>query len=293
MLDVRLDGTVLNLRPEGGTLTLPVHPGPQTAVVRFRDSGAASGLVQRMPAVDLAAPASNVQMVLRLPQSRWLLATSGPLAGPAVLFWGELLVMILGAAALARGLAWRNRPTPPSPPIPLLFTSWLLLGLGFATASWVALAFVVAWLLALEARRRLDPEEVSWWRFDFIQLALVGLTVIALGCLFYAVPHGLLGSPDMRVEGNGSTAHELRWFADRTAGLLPEAKAFTLPLLVFRAAMLAWALWLAASVVRWLRWAYVCLNQGGGWRKSGAAPVPAIQPTLDAAPKSSGPAPVV
>jgi hypothetical protein len=286
VLELRVDGTVLNLRPEQGALTLPIHPGPQTAVVRFRDAEATSGLLRRMPAVDLGAAASNVQMTMRLPEGRWLVATSGPQVGPAVLFWGELLAMVLGAAALVGLLRrWPTRPSTSATSSPLSFTSWLLLGLGFATASWVALAFVVAWLVAIEGRRRLDPARLSWWRFDFVQLALVGLTVIALGCLLYAVPHGLLGSPDMRVEGNGSSAHQLRWFADRTDGALPDAKAFTLPLLMFRAAMLAWALWLAASVVRWLRWAFVCLTEGGGWKKPpggvrpqapAAAPVPPV-----------------
>jgi hypothetical protein len=289
VLDVRVDGTVLNLRPEKGALTLPIHPGPQTAVVRFRDTEATNGWMRRMPAVDLGAAASNVQWTMRLPEGRWLLATSGPQVGPAVLFWGELLAMVLGAAGLALLLRrWPVRGEGPAAAdaSPLSFASWLLLGLGFATASWVALGFVVAWLVALEARRRLDTAALTWWRFDFVQLALLGLTVIALGCLLYAVPHGLLGSPDMRVEGNGSSSHQLRWFADRVAGPLPGAKAFTLPLLMFRAAMLAWALWLAAAVVRWLRWGYACWTAGGGWKTPPVAR-PATPGPSDGSPPAS------
>jgi len=30
--------------------------------------------------------------------------------------------------------------------------------------------------------------------------------------------------------------------------------------------MLAWALWLALALLRWLRWAWESLAAGGGWR---------------------------
>ena len=39
-----------------------------------------------------------------------------------------------------------------------------------------------------------------------------------------------------------------------------------MPLLVYRAAMLAWALWLALALLRWLRWGWGCFTAGGGWR---------------------------
>ncbi|QQR75259.1 MAG: hypothetical protein IPJ17_06690 [Holophagales bacterium] len=276
VLEVKIDDTVLNLRPQQGRLSLPLHPGTQRIVLRFRDVAGAS-LLGSSPAVDLGAPASNLQLVRRLPANRWLLATWGPPVGPAVLVWGELAVLLLAAWALARfGRA------------PLSLLQWLLLGLGFATASWWALAVVVAWLLALEARRRMSLD-LAWWRHDLLQLLLVGLTVVAMGCLIYAVPQGLLGSPDMRVAGNGSSAHELRWFADRTAGPLPVASTFTLPLFVFRLAMLAWALWLATSVVAWLRWGYSCLTTGGGWRPRPPRPAASLPTTPP--PSTDGSAP--
>jgi len=30
--------------------------------------------------------------------------------------------------------------------------------------------------------------------------------------------------------------------------------------------MLAWALWLAASLIRWARWGWSCLTEAGLWR---------------------------
>ncbi|MFH1177976.1 MAG: hypothetical protein V1750_11260, partial [Acidobacteriota bacterium] len=271
VLEVKVDGAAVNLRPEQGRLTVPIHPGSQHLVVRWRDPRGAR-LSSRVPAIDLGASASNLGLVLKLPQSRWVLATAGPRVGPAVLYWGELLVLALVALLLSRlGQA------------PLTFHQWLLLGLGFSTFSWVALTVVVAWLLVLDLRGRLK-EDLPWWRFDLVQLALVGFTLVALGCLVAAVPYGLLGSPDMRVDGNGSSAYDLRWFADQTAGPLPAAAALSLPLWVYRLAMLAWALWLATAVVGWLRWGWQCLTTGGGWKRPPRVTAPAPVPPPARAP---------
>ncbi|MDX2438516.1 MAG: hypothetical protein QNL88_15900 [Acidobacteriota bacterium] len=254
VLEVNLDGASLNIRPDEGRLTVPIHPGEQSLSVRFRDQSAATWW-QRSPAVDLGASASNLQVVVNLAAHRWVLMTGGPRVGPAVLYWGELAVMMLVALLLAR--LGRTR---------LKLRHWVLLGLGFSTFSWIALGIVVAWLFALDARQRLD-RELPWWRFDFIQIALVGLTAVALVCLVVAIPFGLLGSPDMHVSGNGSSAYHLAWFDDLSDGPMPEVTTLSLPLWVYRVVMLVWALWLAAAVITWLRWGWECLTTGGGWLK--------------------------
>ena len=40
----------------------------------------------------------------------------------------------------------------------------------------------------------------------------------------------------------------------------------SVPLLVYRLFMLAWALWLALALLRWARWIWDCFTQGGLWR---------------------------
>ena len=46
----------------------------------------------------------------------------------------------------------------------------------------------------------------------------------------------------------------MRWFQDRTHGSLPTAMVISVPMLVYRGAMLAWSLWMALSLLRWLKW---------------------------------------
>jgi len=103
-----------------------------------------------------------------------------------------------------------------------------------------------------------------------------------------AIPMGLLGTPDMHVAGNGSTATALGWFHDQTASAMPQGSAWSVPLWVYKAAMLAWALWLANALVRWLRWGWEAYSRGGYWRSAvPSVPVIAGQP----APTTGEPAP--
>ena len=255
LLGVMRDNAPLNLRTQNGKLTLPLTPGSNRFEIRFR-TNTALGMLAGTPAVALGLPAANVNLVLNLPENRWLLATWGPPVGPAVLYWGELLVMILVAFALSR--SGRTR---------LKFRDWLLLGLGFSTFSWSALIFVVVWLFAFDWRGR-GAQPRSEALFNLSQIGLVLLTLVALASLISAVPQGLLGSPDMHVTGNGSTAQALQWFADRSTDALPRARAISLPLWVYKLLMLLWALWLANALIGWLRDAFTAWTRDGYWRKS-------------------------
>jgi len=97
-------------------------------------------------------------------------------------------------------------------------------------------------------------------------VTLVVLTILALTGLFSAIRRGLLGLPEMQISGNGSSASLLRWYHDRTGESLPRTWALSVPLMAYRGAMLAWALWIASSLIRWLRWGWDCFSESGLWR---------------------------
>jgi len=177
---------------------------------------------------------------------------------------------------------------------PLGTRDWILLGIGLSQVPLVAAALVAAWLLALGLRRTRGAEIRRPFVFDLAQLALVVWTLVALGILFWGVQTGLLGTPDMQIAGNGSSAYELNWYADRTGTLLPRAWIVSVPLLLYRFAMLAWALWLALALLRWMRWGWESLNTGDGWRplRKKWAPQPlTVPPVVGSAPPAAGPEP--
>lgn len=264
VIGVTRAGQSMPTRALDGKLSLPLQPGTQAIEIRFRDNTPIS-FNAGTPDIQLGLPAANIDLRIHLPRDRWLLAASGPPVGPAVLFWGELLVMIVLAWLLAR---WRNTP--------LRFHHWLLLGLGFSTFSWFALAFVVVWLFVLDLRARQAP--LINWQFNLMQIGIVLLTVIALCCLVLSIHNGLLGEPDMVVSGSDSFARNLHWFADRSSDTLPSASVLSLPLWVYNLVMLAWALWLAWAVVGWLRRGFAAWSTGGFWR---AWQAPRAEPAVE------------
>ena len=101
--------------------------------------------------------------------------------------------------------------------------------------------------------------------FDLLQIALALLTLTALGALFFAIQTGLLGSPDMKIAGNGSSSGLLRWYQDRAGNALPRPWLLSLSLWFYRGVMLVWALWVAQALVGWLRWGWQQWSQGGYW----------------------------
>ncbi|MEO8460778.1 MAG: hypothetical protein ABI451_09635 [Dokdonella sp.] len=252
VLSLKRDGEALNLRPRDGKLSLPIAPGSQAFELAFR-AVRDIAIHERTSAIALGLPAANIDLRMNLPDDRWLLAAFGPGVGPAVLFWGELLVMIALAFMLSR---WCKQP--------LRFHQWLLLGLGFSTFSWLALLIVILWLCALDWRAR-ESMTARDSMFNPVQIGLAVLTVVALFYLFAGIRNGLLGAPDMVVTGNGSYAHALHWFTDRSTDELPVAHVITLPLWCYRVAMLAWSLWLAWSLVGWLRRGFAAWMAGGYW----------------------------
>jgi hypothetical protein len=249
-----IDGNALPLLLADGAVTVPVRNGKQTVQIGWRASHD-SALALRTPALQLGRSTADIQLSMALPDDRWLLLTTGPQLGPAVLLWSELALLLLLAPVLGR---WSGTP--------LRWPQWLLLGLGFAAVSWWAAAIVAGWLLALGRRARLRVDNAHPLRFDAGQVLLLVLSAAALLSLVMAVPAGLLGSPDMGVVGNGSSASLLQWFHDRSGnGELPIASAWTLPLWAYKAAVLAWALWLANALLGWLRWGWQCFSHGGIW----------------------------
>jgi hypothetical protein len=254
VVSVTSDGEMLSVRPEDGALTLPIRPGEHGVAVSFQEERGGS-VIARTSAVDLGAGSGNVSVTLAFGVERWVLFTRGPWQGPAVLLWGELIAFLLLAPVLAR-----------LPGMPLTTWQWLLLGIGFSTFAWSMLALLALWFTAFAWRERGTLPTVRW-RYNLMQAALAALTLASFaGLLSTILWRALLGQPDMHIVGNGSSASELQWFADRTTGALPQGGALSLPHWVYQASILLWALWLSFTLLRWLPWAWHAWVREGIWR---------------------------
>jgi hypothetical protein len=278
--DAQLEGVTINsasqpIRQEGRKVTLPLVPGRQSATLTWRIPQGA-GAVFVAPPVGLGAPSVNATTSVQVTDARWVLFLRGPRLGPVVLFWSVLLVLLVVAFALGR-IAWS----------PLKSWQWMLLAVGLSQIPVVAAALVVGWLLFLGWRRRDAGERLHAAVFNLRQVALVLATLVGLVVLVVAVSKGLLGSPDMQIRGNGSSEVSLRWYDDRAGAELAQPWVVSVPLLAYRGVMLAWALWLAMSVLAWLKLGWGAFSSGGAWRRTPRPPMPPIAP----APPPPPPAP--
>lgn len=272
LLAVTMDGQVLPIQPQGRAVMVPITPGAHTLKLDWREPRGISALF-KTSSLGMGAPGVNDQININVPASRVVLLVGGPSVGPAVLFWGVLLVIVAAAVGLARlGVT------------PLSGLSWALLGLGIAQTSLLGMAVVVGWFFALEGRRRLAPK-LGRNPFIAIQLLVAAWAVVAAGVLLETVRVGLLGYPDLMIVGNGSDAGHLHWYADRFKDATATAWVLSAPVWAYRVAMLLWALWLAGSLLRWVKWAWECFSAGGYWPEKGAEVVKAgkagkaIEPT--------------
>ncbi len=252
---LKINGKRKPIRGEGGAVSISLAPGSSNVLLEWNQPSRFSFLI-RAPHVDIGEKAANVDITFHMPGNRWIIWTHGPVLGPAVLFWSYLAVILLAAFALGK-----VRLTP------LKFHHWLLLSLGLTQVYPVVALIVVGWFLVLAWRKGQREADRGFFAFNFTQLLIAAWTVAAALALYQAIENGLLGVPYMQISGNGSSDFTLRWFQDRIDGSMPAPWAFVLPMLVYRILMLLWALWLAVSLLKWIRWAWECFSSGGVWKK--------------------------
>ena len=253
-------GGAIPARVDGGRLVIPLRPGEQTLSIAWKVNqllGWRAGAGE----VRLSVESVNVDTVIVVPDDRWVLWTAGPQRGPAVRFWVLLIAALLAAMALGRAAH-----------SPLRSWAWILLVIGLTQVPTPAAMAVIAWLFFLAWRGLPAFQRLPDAGYNLLQVMLVLMTVVAMGILLAAVSGGLLGSPEMFITGNGSSRNTLRWFQDRSGPLLPRPQVWSLSIWWYRLLMLAWALWLAASLVSWLQLGWRHFGTGGFFRRGRPAP---------------------
>jgi hypothetical protein len=262
-------------------LVLPLMPGNNNVVIQWELARGVE-FATRTPALELDSIGNNISLALQFPGDRWPLWVSGPRIGPAMLYWGVLVVIVAVAFALA---AFTRRF---QLSIPLKTWHWLLLFIGMSTVNTVGSLAVLLWFFALEARRRFVQNNAALRESDMfylIQIGIVLLSLVATVAVVAVIPQSLLSTPDMQVTGNGSSNYFFAWYQDRSDNLLPQAQVISVPLWCYRVAMLAWSLWLVFALLQWVKWGWAIFAEGGIWpdrpkpaNPTVAAPAPIIAP---------------
>ncbi|MGE3319404.1 MAG: hypothetical protein AB7I18_08900 [Candidatus Berkiella sp.] len=262
--DVLINGMSQPINSKQGEITVPLNPGTQNIEVSWQEPHPIAS-IYRTPLVNLQMPSSNGVIDLSVSKERWILLLGGPVVGPAVLFWGILAVILAAAIALGR-----------SSLTPLRSWQWLLLAMGLTLATPMVMIIVVAWFVAMNKRKDISAN-VSISIFQWVQVGLVLLTLAFVVSLFTSISDGLLGYPSMQLSGpvvgivqsqfNNPDNYQLQWYQDMTKENLAQAWVISLPMYIYRVLMLLWALWLAFSLVKWLRWGWECFSTQGYWKE--------------------------
>jgi hypothetical protein len=251
------NGEAIPVRKDGTKVVVPLSPGEQSVSLGWKIN-TPLGLRARAGEVQLPVESANINTFISVPDNRWVLWADGPLRGPAVRFWSILICALLAAWVLGR-----------IPLSPLRSFEWMLLALGLTQVPLPAALAVVGWLFFLAWRGRASFLRLSSWSYNLLQIALIILTAGVLAVFVAVVAEGLLGNPEMFILGNGSNRSLLRWYQARSDAILPRPGCISVSIWWYRLLMLAWALWLAASLIRWLRWAWQQFSGGGCFRRMG------------------------
>jgi hypothetical protein len=242
------------IRRQGDQVLFNLQPGSQEVRIEWTDESPIASFIA-LPAIEMPDEVANIRSQMSIPTSRWILWANGPQRGPAVRFWVVLTLSLL--------VAWVLGMRPDSP---LKTYEWMLLAIGLTQVHIVASLLVVVWLFSISFRRKLQPGSLKFWEFNVLQIANGVLTAVAIGALVWVVTAGLLGSPRMFIVGNESFEGNLNWFTPRSDKNLPKPWVLSVSIWYYRLLMLVWALWLANSLLHWLKEWYRSLTAGGAWR---------------------------
>jgi hypothetical protein len=254
--NVTLDGMNIKLQLVGNKLSVPLKVGQRSLFVSWKSPWEESFIwpVKKMPEVKLNSELSNINVTVNIGEKEWVWAAFGPKWGPASLFWGKLIVILIIAFILGRTNF-----------TPLRIRDWILLSLGLSTLPSLLIAIPVAWFVLLEFKKKKAasyPEQ-----FNLMQVGIVILTFASFAVFYEAVRLGLIFSPEMMITGNNSSASTLRWYLDISNGDIPTPTIISFPIWVWRIVMLAWASWLSFKLLTWLRFGWSAFSEGGLWKK--------------------------
>lgn len=267
----------INQRPQparrnGNELIVSLEPGVQKIQLTL-ESREELGTRSQIAPLTLPVESANVETSLIVPSNRWILWASGPLRGPAVRLW------IFLASAIVFTLVLSLRGNSPLKPY-----EWLLLAIGLTQLHAFFGLIVVGWLYLLHWRSSKTPENLSVWGFNLLQVFIVLLTAIVLLILIGVVGKGLLGQPEMFINGNGSYANRLLWYEPQSPPELSQPFVITISLWYYRLFMLLWALWLASALLRWLVKGWQSFSHGGRWhirKRNPVAPEVIVAQTIE------------
>lgn len=239
--------------PLSNEVLLPVQPGRQLYSLNWEmDKGAS--FLYKPPMVSLSQSAINARTNIGFAENRWVLWLAGSSLGGTVAFWSILIGVLLAAVAISK-----------IPGIVITTRDAVILAIGATLVNLSILVYAGIWFLAIWLKSRV-PEEVPRRRlYQFGQILLCVITLVALIVMVLAIPTALTNDPNMYIMGFQSTTENLVWFTDEIAGSVPTPWILSLPKWIYSVLILLWAMWLVFALLKWTRVWWQTLKTPGLW----------------------------
>jgi hypothetical protein len=244
-------GASVPVQARDGFVPIPLQPGLQQVVLNWEEANTVSILFAASD-VDFGAPVANLTVRLDGLGERWVLGAKGPGWGPAVLLWPRLLLWglasFLGFHVLKARRAWR---------VPVSGAVFVTLSLGLVVGS-APFLFITATLLLSLLRVGIDQKRFG----PPMGLVAAPLLLLILGTVSAGLVVGLVGRPDVGIQGMLSSSEQLSWYLQGAPPSAPRPVVATLPMLNLRVLILAWGLLLLWASLRVFPFCYTLVMEG-------------------------------
>lgn len=252
-----LNNGVLANQIKDGVLALDLIAGQNQINMEIKSDN--NNYLYKTPQIKFETDVTNARF--SMPINRWILLIGGGDVRPAVLLWGFIAFFTILAFGLSK---IKNTP--------LKFTSWILLFFGLCETNYWTSIIIISWILSFSYRDKIIEKftkdgVIENKTFNRIQLTLGTLSILGLLTLLGVVATGLLDNPDMFILGSNYHTGNLDWYIQTWNGENKNPWIFSLPLNYYKIIILCWAVWLAFSIMSWLKWMWTEYSKGGYWKK--------------------------
>ncbi len=257
VISLRVNGEKVLQDNKKQKLSIPLRPNENTIKIHWRQNTPITSWFSS-PTFKLLSSSTNNHLTVKVPPNRWILWVSGPKVGPALLYWGKLIVLLL--LALVMGQYFNTMIKTPS---------WILLYLGMSLSSPWFILWITGFFVLIGLYKNYLPKEKPWL-YNLGQILMIGAFASSILILISIIYDGFFSSIKMPILGNNSSARVLNWYVDRNQGQFPQGNIFWLNIWWFKSLMMLWALWFSHSLTKWLPKIWTEFQQNGifqAWKK--------------------------
>lgn len=272
IVDLMVSNSKSENKIKDGKLALDLFAGQNQINMSFKSNDI--NYFYKTPIIKFETPITNASFNIEI-KDRWTIFAGGGNIRPAILLWGIVFSFMLFAYFLNK-----TKVTP------LGLSSWLLLLIGLSQSFFITTLIVIGFLLSFGYKdkivnlKRNSEGEISFKDYNRIQTILATLAILGIITLISVVGKGLIENPEIFVYGINSNKSSLFWYIQSWNGVDKNPWILSVPLDIYRILILSWGVWLAFSLISWIKWMWVVYSKDGYWKQFEAKETTTVNPII-------------